>query len=127
VCFIHRICHSLGELSTDEGLQKGIPVYLSIFIFSLVFQVALAWDAVRNYHSCVFHCPNSIFIFRYTIKTQYKLSLLYYSIFAALDTQSFSSNRSQKHSHSCSQMNGKLFKICKRSLSPALSFLVFAN
>ncbi|EIE87872.1 hypothetical protein RO3G_12583 [Rhizopus delemar RA 99-880] len=38
----------LGELSTDEGLQKGIPVYLSIFIFSLVFQVALAWDAVHN-------------------------------------------------------------------------------
>ncbi|KAG1054062.1 hypothetical protein G6F46_000507 [Rhizopus delemar] len=43
-----RFNRSLGELSTDEGLQKGIPVYLSIFIFSLVFQVALAWDAVHN-------------------------------------------------------------------------------
>ncbi|KAI8375725.1 hypothetical protein EDC96DRAFT_605201 [Choanephora cucurbitarum] len=31
-----------------QGLTKGIPVYLVIFIFSLVFQVALAWDAVRN-------------------------------------------------------------------------------
>jgi len=26
---------------------KGIPVYLIIFIFSLIFQVALAWDAVE--------------------------------------------------------------------------------
>ncbi|KAG2215616.1 hypothetical protein INT46_006220 [Mucor plumbeus] len=32
----------------QEGLTKGIPVYLIIFIFSLVFQVALAWDAVYN-------------------------------------------------------------------------------
>jgi hypothetical protein len=30
----------------QEGLTKGIPVYLMIFIFSQVFQVALAWDAV---------------------------------------------------------------------------------
>ncbi|KAI8641854.1 hypothetical protein BD408DRAFT_388215 [Parasitella parasitica] len=38
------------SITTDiqEGLTKGIPVYLIIFIFSLVFQVALAWDAVHN-------------------------------------------------------------------------------
>lgn len=40
--------YSLSEQSSDVGLQKGIPVYLSIFIFSLVFQVGLAWDAVRH-------------------------------------------------------------------------------
>ncbi|GAA5814263.1 hypothetical protein MFLAVUS_007757 [Mucor flavus] len=35
-------------VTSSEGLTKGIPVYLMIFIFSMVFQVALAWDAVRN-------------------------------------------------------------------------------
>ncbi|KAL0139852.1 hypothetical protein V8B55DRAFT_1501959 [Mucor lusitanicus] len=35
-------------INIEEGLTKGIPVYLIIFIFSLVFQVALAWDAVHN-------------------------------------------------------------------------------
>lgn len=34
--------------AAQDGLTKGIPVYLSIFIFSLIFQVALAWDAVHN-------------------------------------------------------------------------------
>ncbi|CEG73024.1 hypothetical protein RMATCC62417_08488 [Rhizopus microsporus] len=45
---LSRFNQSLAEQSSDVGLQKGIPVYLSIFIFSLVFQVGLAWDAVRN-------------------------------------------------------------------------------
>ncbi|KAI9471896.1 MAG: hypothetical protein EXX96DRAFT_622086 [Benjaminiella poitrasii] len=31
-----------------DGLTKGIPVYLMLFIFSQVFQVALACDAVYN-------------------------------------------------------------------------------
>ncbi|KAL7317687.1 hypothetical protein PS15m_004009 [Mucor circinelloides] len=35
-------------VNIEEGLTKGIPVYLIIFIFSLIFQVALAWDAVYN-------------------------------------------------------------------------------
>lgn len=34
------------KLEDGGGLLKGIPVYLMIFIFSLIFQVALAWDAV---------------------------------------------------------------------------------
>lgn len=34
--------------AAQDGLTKGIPVYLSIFIFSLIFQVALAWDAVSH-------------------------------------------------------------------------------
>lgn len=34
--------------NAKEGLTKGIPVYLIIFIFSLVFQVALATDAVSS-------------------------------------------------------------------------------
>lgn len=34
--------------TAQDGLTKGIPVYLSIFIFSLIFQVALAWDAVSH-------------------------------------------------------------------------------
>ncbi|KAI8072177.1 uncharacterized protein B0P05DRAFT_494327 [Gilbertella persicaria] len=37
-----------AHVNIEEGLTKGIPVYLVIFIFSLVFQVALAWDAVRH-------------------------------------------------------------------------------
>ncbi|KAI8979801.1 hypothetical protein BDF20DRAFT_906240 [Mycotypha africana] len=36
------------DVNIEEGLTKGIPVYLVIFIISLVFQVALAWDAVYN-------------------------------------------------------------------------------
>ncbi|KAI7907070.1 uncharacterized protein BX663DRAFT_528897 [Cokeromyces recurvatus] len=31
-----------------DGLTKGIPIYLMLFIFSQVFQVALVWDAVYN-------------------------------------------------------------------------------
>ncbi|KAI8877608.1 hypothetical protein K501DRAFT_337300 [Backusella circina FSU 941] len=38
--------------STDtSGLQHGIPVYLMLFIFSLVFQVLLVWDATRHKNS----------------------------------------------------------------------------
>ncbi|CAO3704086.1 unnamed protein product [Rhizopus stolonifer] len=46
--FLAKFKQSLAEQPENEGLQKGVPVYLSIFIFSLVFQVGLAWDAVRN-------------------------------------------------------------------------------
>ncbi|KAG1444464.1 hypothetical protein G6F56_010287 [Rhizopus delemar] len=46
--FLAKFNQSLAEQPENEGLQKGVPVYLSIFIFSLVFQVGLAWDAVRN-------------------------------------------------------------------------------
>ncbi|KAG2209728.1 hypothetical protein INT47_001876 [Mucor saturninus] len=38
----------LPESEDGGGLLKGIPVYLIIFIFSLIFQVALAWDAVHK-------------------------------------------------------------------------------
>ncbi|KAI8352141.1 hypothetical protein EDC96DRAFT_286474 [Choanephora cucurbitarum] len=37
---------SVTEFS-DANLGLGIPVYLMIFIFSQVFQVLIAWDAVR--------------------------------------------------------------------------------
>lgn len=45
------VIYCLGIISVPSiqlGLTKGIPVYLFIFIFSMVFQVVLAWDAVRN-------------------------------------------------------------------------------
>ncbi|KAI9259386.1 hypothetical protein BY458DRAFT_517232 [Sporodiniella umbellata] len=46
--FLAKFNESLKGQPENEGLQKGVPVYLSIFIISLVFQVGLAWDAVHN-------------------------------------------------------------------------------
>ncbi|KAI8099479.1 uncharacterized protein BX664DRAFT_377361 [Halteromyces radiatus] len=45
VIFAQFQLHQAETQHTTQG--TGIPVYLMIFIFSQVFQVALAWDAVR--------------------------------------------------------------------------------
>ncbi|KAI8989250.1 hypothetical protein BDB01DRAFT_718739, partial [Pilobolus umbonatus] len=37
-----------AKFKMTDGLSKGIPVYLIIFILSLLFQVGLVWDAVRQ-------------------------------------------------------------------------------
>jgi hypothetical protein len=32
--------------SSQNGKQRGIPVYLTIFILAQLFQILLSWDAV---------------------------------------------------------------------------------
>lgn len=60
-------------VNIEEGLTKGIPVYLIIFIFSLIFQVALAWDAVE-YQPLIQQREKThdLFIFRSIIRTPSK-------------------------------------------------------
>lgn len=41
--------NALGAAETD--LQRGVPVYIFIFVLAQFFEVGLMWDAVTQSHS----------------------------------------------------------------------------
>lgn len=36
-----------GEVDNDDGPTKTIPTYLALFIFGFIYELVLAWDALR--------------------------------------------------------------------------------